>query len=60
LQPGGAAESYLRSLRLQALDQINLERLRQLTKAAGKPKLLGAQRIIERMIEEEKHGYETL
>lgn len=60
LQPGGDAEVYLRSLRLQALGHINLEQLRQLAGTAGKPKLLRAVRIIERLIEEESTGYETL
>lgn len=60
LQPGGDAAEYLRSLRLQALDQVDPKKLRQLVGAAGKPKLLRALRNLERIIAEEATGYETL
>lgn len=59
LQPGGDAEAYLRSLRLQALEQIDREQLHQITSLSGKPKLLRALRIIEKIMAEEA-GYEEL
>ncbi len=60
LQPGSDSEAFLRSLRLQALDRLDKGALRRLTGAAGKPKLLRALSIIERIIDEENQGYETL
>jgi predicted transcriptional regulator of viral defense system len=59
LQPGGDTEGYLRSLRLQALDQVDGDQLRQLAGASGKPKLLRALRVIDTIIAEEA-GYEPL
>lgn len=60
LQPGGDLEDFLRSLRLQALDQMDRAQLRDFASASGKPKLLRALHIIERMIHEEAAGYEVL
>lgn len=60
LQAGGDSENYLRALRLQALDQIDGEQLRQLASDTGRPKLLRALHVIERIIEDEATGYETL
>ncbi len=60
LQPGGDSENYLRSLRSQALDQIDIEQLQQLAIETGKPKLLRAVQVINRIVEEETTGYETL
>jgi predicted transcriptional regulator of viral defense system len=59
-QPNGDLENYLRSLRLQALAQVDREQLRRLALAAGKPKLLRALKIIEKIIEEESTGFEML
>lgn len=39
LQPGGDDRAYLESLRLQNLDQLDLDALQYLAEAAGKPKL---------------------
>ena len=60
LQPGGDSESFLRALRLQALDQLDVAQLHRIANEAGKPKLLRAAQIIQQMIEEEITGYETL
>jgi len=59
LQPGGDAEAYLRSLRLQAMEQIDRNQLHDLAITSGKPKLLRAIRVIEQIIAEEA-GYEPL
>jgi hypothetical protein len=44
---------YLRALRLQALDQMNIEQLQHLASETGKPKLLRAVQVIKRIVEEE-------
>lgn len=59
LQPSGDSENYLRSLRLQALDQIDREQLRRLAVSSGKPKLLRALGVIEQIIAEDA-GFVTL
>ena len=60
LHPGGDDPRYLRSLRLQALEQVDLIRLRELVQISKKPKLARAAQIIEALIAEEKTGYQTL
>lgn len=60
LQPGGDEDDYLRSLRLQALDQLDMELLKRLASTANKPKLLRAVKTIRHLVEEKKSGYESL
>ncbi len=60
LQPGGDSENFLRELRLQTVDQIDKEQLHQLASETGRPKLLRAVQVINRIVEEEIIGYETL
>lgn len=60
LQPGGDAYAYLSSLRLQTLNQINLEQLYQLASTAKKPKLLRAVDVIQQLVKEEANGYQNL
>lgn len=60
LQPGGADDDYLRSLRLQALDQLDMELLQRLSSAANKPKLIRAVKIIQHLVNEETMGYQPL
>lgn len=60
LQPGGGEDDYLYSLRLQALDQLNMELLQRLASSANKPKLIRAVKTIQHLVEEEKTGYESL
>jgi len=60
LQPGSDEEDFIRSLRLQALDQFDRVLLQQLASTAQKPKFLRAVKIILQLVEEEKSGYEAL
>ena len=59
LEPGGDALKYLRGLRLQALENLEIDTLRRLAQDAGKPKLLRAVDHIETLVHEEME-YETL
>jgi predicted transcriptional regulator of viral defense system len=59
LQPKGETIEYLRSLRLQATDQLNLDQLHRLVSVSNKPKLLRALKVIQVLAEEET-GYEAL
>jgi predicted transcriptional regulator of viral defense system len=54
LQPGGDAAAFLRSLRLQALGKINIERIKQYIQSVSKPKLDRALRTIRQMMDEER------
>lgn len=58
LQPGGDTTAYLRGLRLQALEQMDMYRLQQLADEAGKPKLLRAVQEIQSIAAEEAAGYD--
>jgi predicted transcriptional regulator of viral defense system len=60
LQPGGDKENYLRSLRLQALDQLELDVLQRLAFTATKPKLMRAVKTICHLVEEEYSEYKAL
>ena len=60
LQPGGDTTAYLRSLRFQALDQLNMDQLHKLAEQAGKPKLLRAVRVISQLRVEEGLEYQPL
>ena len=60
LQPDGDEENYLRSLRLQSLDQLDSEQLQQLAFKLNKPKIFRAVERISDLINEEKTGYESL
>jgi len=60
LQPGGEHEDFLLSLRLQALDRLNLDLLQHLAAYLDKPKLLRAAGIIRRLAEAEKADYKSL
>jgi predicted transcriptional regulator of viral defense system len=60
LQPGGDTAGYLRSLRLQALDQLNMDQMQKLAEQAGKPKLLRAVQVISQLREEEGLEYKPL
>ncbi len=60
LTPGGDDERFLRSMRLQALDQIKLPQLHQLSSLTGAPRLLRAIHVIERLMNEEHTGYDPL
>jgi predicted transcriptional regulator of viral defense system len=60
LQPGGDKDNYLRSLRLQVLDRLNMELLQRLASTANKPKLNRVVKTIQHLVEEEKSEYELL
>ncbi len=60
LQPGGDSDAYLRELRLQSLDRLDLDQLRLLAQEAQKPKLIRAVEGIRRLAEEETAGFEEL
>lgn len=60
LTPGGDDERYLRELRLQNLDRLDLDTLLDLAEALGKPKLRRAARRITEIAEEESERFESL
>ncbi len=60
LQPGGDAPAYLETLRLQALERLDLECLTHLAEASGSPKLQRAARSIATLAQAERAEYETL
>jgi predicted transcriptional regulator of viral defense system len=60
LQPGGDEDDYLHSLRLQAMDQLDMGLLQRLASTADKPKLNRAAKIIQHLVDEEKTGYQSL
>ncbi len=60
LTPGGDKMGYLRGLRLQNLDQINLVELSRIAEASGRPKLIRAAEHIERLTAEEREEYKEL
>ena len=59
LQPGGDSGAYLESLRLQNLDQLDLDQLRNLVTLFGMPKMSRALAVIMFMMQAEME-YETL
>lgn len=60
LHPGADSPMYLRELRLQNLEQLNLEELHQLADLAGKPKLQRAASFIAELAAVEASEYEML
>jgi predicted transcriptional regulator of viral defense system len=60
LRPQGDEERYLRSMRLQKLDQLDMEELDRLSSTTGKPKLTRAVKEMKRLINEENSEYEVL
>lgn len=60
LQPGGDALDYLRELRLQNLEQLDIEVLRRQADRAQSPKLLRAVQLIAELAHVETEAYETL
>lgn len=60
LTPGGDKMDYLRGLRLQNLDQINLGELSRIAVVSERPKLIRAAEHIERLTAEEKEEYQEL
>jgi len=60
LQPGGDAPDYLRELRLQNLEQLNLDELQRQAERAGRPKLRRAAGRIVALARAEAEEYEPL
>jgi len=60
LQPGSDQPAYLRELRLQNLDSLDLGSLEELAETSGSPKLRRAVKRIREMALEETGEYETL
>lgn len=60
LEPGADSPEYLHELRLQHLEELDLDKLRHLALDAGKPKLQRAAERIARLAEAEALDYETL
>jgi len=60
LRPGGDAPEYLRELRLQNLDRLNLEELVRQADLAGSPKLRRAAAHVVELTRAETREYEVL
>jgi predicted transcriptional regulator of viral defense system len=60
LEPGADAPDYLRELRLQNLDQLDLTVLHQYTNRADRPKLQRATAAILSLMRAEDEAYETI
>jgi hypothetical protein len=60
LQPEADSPEYLRELRLQNLERLNLDELRRLAVLIGKPKLLRAAEFVAELAAAEAQEYETL
>lgn len=60
LQPGGDAPDYLRELRLQGMERLNLAELQRQADLAGSPKLRRAAASVAEMARSEAREYETI
>jgi hypothetical protein len=60
LQPEADSPEYLRELRLQNLERLNLNELRSLAVLIGKPKLQRAAKFVAELAAAEAQEYETL
>ena len=60
LRPGGDSPDFIESLRLQHLEQLDLDRLKQFADRFNKPKLRRAAAIIRQLAEMEAAEYEIL
>ena len=60
LQPGGDSPEYLRELRLQNLDTLNLDMLHEQAEIFDTPKMQRAVEQIERLTRDEMKEYEVL
>jgi len=60
LEPGADSSEYLRELRLQHLEALDLNRLEELTELFGKPKLRRAADRIAEIARSESSDYESL
>lgn len=60
LEPGSDSPAYLRELRLQNLEQLNLDRMQELATRAGSPKLQRAADRMAALARSHQEEYETL
>ena len=60
LVPGSDTAEYLKELRLQTLDQLDLNQMQQLSLGSNKLKLIRAVEAIQQMAKEEQAGYGSL
>ena len=60
LQPGGDSSDYLRELRLQNLDRLELDELRRQADLASSPKLRRAANLVAQLARSEMLEYEAL
>jgi predicted transcriptional regulator of viral defense system len=60
LQPGGDTPAYLRELRLQNLERLDLDELRRQAEIFGSPKLRRAVEAITLLAQTESQEYDTL
>lgn len=60
LRKGGHSSDFIQSLRLQNLEQLDLDRLQQFVNRFNKPKLHQAATVIKRLAETEVREYELL
>lgn len=60
LEPGADSGEYLRELRLQHLERLNLQTLAEMAARTGKPKVQRAVGFIARLAQEEEAEYEEL
>lgn len=60
LEPGANSPEYLRELRLQHLERLDLQALAEMAARTGKPKLERAVVFIDRLAQEEAAEYEEL
>lgn len=60
LRPQGDSKAYIQSLRLQNLEQLDLDQLHRLAAQSGKPKLQRAAEVIAQLADDEAEAYEPL
>jgi len=60
LHPGGDSPQYLRELRLQNLERLDLDELQRLAELASRPKLMRAAIFVVQLTRAEVREYETL
>jgi predicted transcriptional regulator of viral defense system len=58
LTPGGDSESYIRSLRLQSLENLDVNSLKDDSEIFGKPKLIRAAELVASLVQEASAGEE--
>jgi hypothetical protein len=60
LRPGGDDEAFLRGLRIQRAQALDLSAVRRYADRSGKPKLIRADLFIERVADEDGRGWREL